>query len=64
MTKFQRQIYTEEFEREVHVKARQVDPSNEQDWYSITLGWAIAKGMSPRVAHTFATYIRYETELA
>lgn len=51
------------FKEEVNDKAKKVDPDNEQDWYSLTLGWAIAKGMSPNMAHDFATYIRYETPL-
>jgi len=51
------------FKTEVHDKAKEVDPSNEQDWFSITLGWALGKGLSPDRAHEFAIYIRYKTEL-
>lgn len=51
------------FKTEVHDRAKQVDPSEEQDWYSLTLGWALAKGMDPDEANEFAMYIRYNTNL-
>lgn len=51
------------FKTEVDDKATEVDPSNSQDWFSITLGWAIAKGLSPEDAHEFAIHIRYNTKL-
>lgn len=40
-----------------------VDSSAGQDWYSLTLGWAIAKGLAPDEAHKFATHIRYGVDL-
>ena len=55
--------YTDLFEKEVHNRAVEVDPYNDQDWYSITLGWAIGKGIEPEEANEFATYIRYSTNL-
>ena len=45
-------------------KAELVDPSESEDWHSLTLGWALAKGLAPRTACEFATYVRYHTELA
>lgn len=51
------------FKKEVSDEASTIDPSQEQDWYSITLGWAIAKGLSFEDAHEFARHIRYETDL-
>ncbi len=51
------------FKTECHDRASQVDPDNSHDWHSLTLGWAIAKGLSPDDAHDFARYIRYDTEL-
>jgi hypothetical protein len=51
------------FRVEVHNKASEVDPQIEENWYSLTLGWAIGKGISPEDAHTFATYIRYKTDM-
>lgn len=54
------------FEREVHDRAGEIDSPNELDWYSLTLGWAIAKGMGleePSEAHQFALHIRYHTDL-
>lgn len=51
------------FKKECHERAKLIDPDDDQDWYSLTLGWAIAKGMHPDKAHEFANHIRYETEL-
>lgn len=51
------------FKTECHDRAEEIDESNEQDWFSLTLGWAIAKGLSPDEAHKFALHIRYKTEL-
>lgn len=57
------------FKAEVHDQAELVDPGCEHHWGDITLGWALANGMSPDgevrgSAHDFARYIRYHTELA
>lgn len=52
-----------QFEEEVNRKAKEVDPSQDQDWFSLTLGWAIAKGLTPKEAHDFAIFIRYHTDL-
>jgi hypothetical protein len=51
------------FKTECHDRAAEIDPSGEQDWFSLTLGWAIAKGMTPGEAHGFSIWIRYHTEL-
>lgn len=51
------------FKTEVHDRASTVDDNDSQDWYSLTLGWAIAKGLTPADAHKFATHIRYSTDL-
>lgn len=51
------------FKSEIADRANLVDPSNEQDWFSLTLGWAIAKGLTPDEAHEFASFIRYKTDL-
>lgn len=39
---------------EILDQADEVDPSNEEDWRSMAIGWAIAKGMSPTDAREFA----------
>jgi hypothetical protein len=51
------------FKREVSDRAGEIDPAKEQDWFSLTLGWALAKGMKPEDAHRFAIFIRYDTDL-
>lgn len=47
------------FYKEVTKRAKAIDPLDEQDWYSLSLGWAIAKGLSPANAHEFSLHIRY-----
>lgn len=48
-----------QFKTEVSDRAALIDPDNSQDWYSLTLGWALAKGLEIDVAHAFATTLRY-----
>jgi len=52
------------FQNEVNEKASEIDPTQEQDWFSLTLGWAIAKGLNPTEAYDFALRIRYNTNLS
>ena len=52
-----------EFEEEIHNRAHEIDPGDLEDWRSLTLGWALAKGLDPEAATRFAIYIRYETDL-
>jgi hypothetical protein len=58
-----KKTWTVAFKAEVNDRAKEIDPGNEQDWFSLTLGWAIGKGLSPDNADEFARYIRYKTEL-
>jgi hypothetical protein len=51
------------FRKEVHDRAAEVDPDDSYDWHSLTLGWAIGKGLSPEKAQEFAAHIRYSTDL-
>ena len=51
------------FKAECHDRATEIDPYSEEVWSSLTLGWAIAKGVSPDDARDFAIHIRYHTEL-
>lgn len=53
----------ESFKKEVDDKARDIDQNNEYDWFSLTLGWALGKGLNPDLAFDFALHIRYHTEL-
>lgn len=59
----QRKELTKQFEAEVTNRADEVDPDHIHHWESLTMGWAIAKGLHPEEAYDFAIYIRYETEL-
>ena len=55
--------YIAMFKVEVDDLAKVIDPTNELDWYSLVIGWALAKGMGPENAERFSAYIRYQTEL-
>lgn len=50
------------FKTEVCKKKRWIDPEQEQDWYSLSLGWAIAKGLVIKDAHEFSLYVRYDLQ--
>ena len=63
MTDKKREELTDLFNKEVSDKAYTLDPESEFDWYSLTFGWAIGKGLDSTDAREFATYIRYHTEL-
>lgn len=56
-------VLVEEFEEKVSNKGDEIDEEQEQDWYSLTLGWALAKGFDADGAHDFARIIRYSTDL-
>jgi len=51
------------FKSEVSDLSSEVDAQDDYDWLSLTVGWALAKGLSPEKAAAFALYIRYETDL-
>jgi hypothetical protein len=63
----------EQFKAEVYDRATLVDRSAEYDWLSITVGWAIARGLPLSSeqdssdfygsVHDFALHIRYHTPL-
>ena len=63
MTKKEQARLTKLFKVEVVDLGGEVDPDDEEDWKSLTLGWVLAKGVSPAEARDFASYIRYETDL-
>lgn len=49
----------QEFKNQVCDRSAEIDPDEGQDWYSLSLGWALAKGLSPDDAHSFAIEVRY-----
>ena len=55
--------FTKSFELEVSKNSLVIDPESELDWFSLTVGWAIAKGMTSDQAHIFSSFIRYYTDL-
>lgn len=54
--------FKSEFQEEVLTRISRVDPYKSEDWYSLALGWAIAKGIPPEIAHEFSKEVRYYTE--
>ena len=57
--KIELQQYVPTFIKEVSKRAEVVDPEDELDWYSLSIGWAIAKGLNPSDAQEFANHMRY-----
>jgi hypothetical protein len=55
--------YVKEFQTQVSDRAHEVDPNDEEDWFSLTLGWAIGRGLKLEEAHAFASYIYHQTNL-
>ena len=52
-----------EFKNNVDENASTVDPADCEDWHSLTIGWALGKGLTIEDSHKFAAFIRYFTEL-
>jgi hypothetical protein len=63
MNELEKKFYTLAFKAEIRDRAEEVDPNDNEDWFSLTLGWAIGKGLTIREAYDFAIYIKYETPL-
>lgn len=54
------------YQVEVHKEHDKIDRggmSGCEDWYSLSVGWALGKGLTSEEAHEFAYYIRYNTEM-
>lgn len=52
----------DQFVEEVDERAEDIDPDDQEDWSSLIIGWAIAKGLKPEAARTFCDYIHRFTE--
>lgn len=50
----------ERFRTEVCERSSEVDPSEELDWYSLSLGFFIACGLTPDIATDMAIHVRYD----
>jgi hypothetical protein len=53
----------ERLKEELDNRSFEIDPASEMCWYSLVLGWAIAKGATPTEAKEFTTHVRYHTEM-
>jgi hypothetical protein len=51
----------EAFREEVHNKAEEIDPDNELDWFSFSVGWGLGKSLDPDTAFDLSSHIRYKT---
>lgn len=49
-----------EFHTQVSDKEDAIDPGSAEDWHSIAIGWALAKGLVPLEALDFAWKVRYD----
>ena len=63
MTKTRRQQLGSAFRTSYHNRSGEIDPGQKEDWYSLTLGRALGKGLPPVEAIEFARYIRYQTDM-
>jgi hypothetical protein len=39
---------------------KKIDPSEEQDWFSLSLGYFLGKGLPVDEAHSLSLYVRYD----
>jgi len=53
--KFSRDL-RDQFESEILDKMKIVDPTYTENWFSLTYGWAIGKGLDLEKAYEFAMY--------
>lgn len=51
------------YRKECHLRKLSFDLDDSLDWFSLTVGWAIARGLEPKEAWNFAIHIRYEAEM-
>lgn len=54
-----RDHWCELFATEITDRETEIDESEEQDWYSLSLGWALGKGLSVDESHALSIYLRY-----
>jgi len=52
----------EEYRAEVYDKANFIDPDDEHCWVSLTVGWALGKGLEFVEANDFAIQVVYHVE--
>ena len=46
------------FRKEIVERAEEIDKDHSEDWFSLSLGWAIAKGLTPDQAYEFTLYLK------
>lgn len=49
-----------QYQQEIWNREAEIDRYSQEDWSSITLGWAIAKGLKPKEAKKFRDYVTYD----
>jgi len=50
------------FKREVCERRDDVDPDEEQDWFSLSLGFFLALGIDADRAYSLSTWVRYDQQ--
>lgn len=51
-----------EFKKEVCDRSKIVDPEEERDWYDLSFGYFLSKGLSVEDATTLACVVRYDCQ--
>lgn len=57
-----KQTIKEQFKQEICEREKEIDPNEELDWFSMSIGYFIAKGLSVQDAFNLASEVRYVDE--
>lgn len=49
----------QKFKTEICERGSEIDPDEELDWNALSVGWALANGLSVDEAHDFARIVGY-----
>lgn len=47
------------FRTEVCARSVEIDPSEERDWYELSIGWFLGRGLAFEAAEEMALFVRY-----
>lgn len=51
-----------DFKANICQKWKEVDPGSDRDWYCMSYGWGLGKGLTADQAAAFAVYVRYDLQ--
>lgn len=52
----------ERFMNEIYTMGADIDATDDLDWFSLTVGWALALGVKPEEAYEVASHVRYHLQ--